>query len=132
MPELPPKTQEMYVSDASDMILCPSLFESDSISGDDIRPICTKCKRSGEECEWDAFIKFRPPTGLAGSRDSTPSGPITLRVQSDSEVRNPDSYRFMFSVLALPSLTYVGNWEKRCRTATWQHFRENTLSKRPT
>ncbi|GAB7335540.1 hypothetical protein MBLNU13_g07881t2 [Cladosporium sp. NU13] len=52
---------------------------------DDVRPICTKCERSGEECEWDALIKFRPPTGLAGSRDSTPSGPITLHVQSDSE-----------------------------------------------
>jgi hypothetical protein len=81
----------------------PSLVSgSDSIPGDDVHPICTKCKRSGEECEWDAFIKFRPPTGLAGSRDSTPSGPITLRVQSDSEVRHLYLYRFMLFALSCP------------------------------
>jgi hypothetical protein len=92
----------MYVQNALSTIL--NLFVAVSISydiaGDEIRPICTKCERSGEECEWDAFIKFRPPTGLAGSRDSTPSGPVTLRIQSDSEVCVTDPYTFMvFRVL---------------------------------
>lgn len=70
--------------------------------GDEVRPTCAKCERSGEECEWDAFIKFRPPTGLAESRDSTPSGPIILRIQSDSEVCGPDLYRV--TLVCVPSL----------------------------
>jgi hypothetical protein len=78
---------QLFICDTELLI---ALSESDNTTGDETRPICTKCERSGEECEWDAFIKFRPPTGLAGSRDSTPSGPVTLRIQSDSEVCDPD------------------------------------------
>ncbi|TLD05663.1 C6 transcription factor [Venturia nashicola] len=59
--------------------------QSDDTSGDETRPACAKCERNGEQCQYDAVIKFRPPTGLPGSRDSTPSGPITLHVESHSE-----------------------------------------------
>ena len=85
-----------------DAELPTTLSDPDDTTGDEKRPICTKCERSGEECEWDAFIKFRPPTGLAESRDSTPSGPIILRIQSDSEVCGPDLYRV--TLVCVPSL----------------------------
>lgn len=66
--------------------LNPRESGSDHVVGDETRPTCLKCERSGENCQWDALIKFRPPTGVCGSRDSTPAGPVTLRIGSDYEV----------------------------------------------
>lgn len=60
---------------------------ADFCSGDEQRPTCLRCEKACEQCNWDGFIKFRPPTGLSGSRESDASRPVTLSSISDSDVR---------------------------------------------